>query len=112
MTSPLINSKGYAIIGTYMSSNNNASNEYEHDLAIISTTYETKNISKKLHSGTNFCVFKTITPLKYMADRILKKWLDRKNFTEMSRLYTQAIPNTILNSRGGAILMYRSYTHR
>ena len=85
MSSPLINSKGYAIISTYMSSNNNASNEYEHDLAIISTTYE-----RLFREGYKSLIIGNLnahsSPLKYTADRILKKCLDRKNFTEVSRL--------------------------
>jgi hypothetical protein len=38
--------------------------------------------------------------LKYTTDRILKKWLERKKFTEISRLFTQTNPNTFLNSKG------------
>jgi exonuclease III len=91
--------RGYALIGTYMSSNNNANNEYELDLAIISTTYE-----RLFREGYKSIIIGDLNAdssrLKYTTDRILKKWLNRKNFTEVSRLYTQAIPNTFLNSRG------------
>ena len=80
-----------------MSSNNNARHEFEQDLTTIYSAYE-----RLFREGYKTLILGDLNAdssrLKYTTDRILKKWLDRRKFIEVSRLYTQAIPNTFLNS--------------
>jgi hypothetical protein len=90
---------GYAILGVYLSSTNNTNKEYELDLEILSLNYRRLKregfkplIAGDLNADTG--------RLKYTNDKILKNWLGKKNFKEVSRLYLQNIPNTFLNSRG------------
>jgi hypothetical protein len=93
------NHKGYAIIGCYLTSNNNANNEFESDLSQIATTkLRLKNLKYKTivvgdlnaDSGRGL----------YKQDKILAEWLANEDLIELTRLFVQPIPYTYLSSRG------------
>ncbi len=92
-------SKGYALIGVYMSSSNNRDKEYELDLGILDMTY--KRLARE---GFKPIILGDLngdsSRLKYANDRLLANWLNRHKYAEISRLYVQSVPNTFLNSRG------------
>jgi hypothetical protein len=91
--------KGYALIGAYLSSNNNTNNEFESDLGILDSTY-----SRALREGFKPIIGGDLNAdserLKYQNDKILKGWLQKMEYLELSRIYTQRVPNTFLSSRG------------
>jgi hypothetical protein len=90
---------GYAFIGVYMSSNNNMNKEFELDLHLLDFTYKRlvkENFKPIILGDLNADTGR----MKYANDKILKKWLDINSYTELTRLYTQNVPNTFLNSRG------------
>jgi hypothetical protein len=91
--------RGYALIGVYLSCNNNAKNEFELDLGILDVTY-----SRLLREGYKPIITgdlnADISRLKYTNDILMKSWENKKKYIELSRLYTQKVPNTFLSSRG------------
>jgi hypothetical protein len=97
--SDLEGGKGYALIGVYLSSNNNLNSEYEIDLGVLNNT-----CSRMMREGYKPLIAGDMNAdssrHKYTNDFLLKAWLQRSSFTEISRLYTQRVPNTFLSSRG------------
>jgi hypothetical protein len=91
--------RGYAVIGCYLSSNNNKNQEYENDLAQIHNTFmRLSNLDYKTIILGDFNG--DSDRLTYVQDKILKNWLNSHNLTELTRLFTQPIPYTFLSSIG------------
>jgi hypothetical protein len=78
-------SNGLALIGCYISSNNNKNNEYEHDLAVIQSTNDRlpKEGFKVLITGD----FNGDSRRKlYAQDTILSSWLSNNHKCELTIL--------------------------
>ena len=92
--------KGFAYNGsTYMICNNNRNEEYVLELGILDATYN--RISSEGFKPINLGDMNADTMrLKYTNDRVMASWLKRHSYTEISRLYVQAVPNSFLNSSG------------
>jgi hypothetical protein len=90
---------GIALIGCYLCSNNNKNHEYEHDLAVIQSTYARLCrdkfkviITGDFNGDSGRCL--------YLQDVILSNWLSDNHKKELTRLYTQPIPFTFLGAIG------------